>query len=90
MPLRRKEAAAVEITALAAGAGPPANKMATRLIAREGTTGYNAVSDKDDMAVSHHISIAWSLDRLDCRSGIFDLQLVSRKEGLGIRPRESE
>jgi len=27
--LRRKEQAAVEITALAAGAGPPANKMAT-------------------------------------------------------------
>src|SRR4051812_40742493 len=28
--LRRNELAAVEITALAAGAGPPANKMATR------------------------------------------------------------
>ena len=34
MPCRRNEAAAVEITALAAGAGPPANKMATRRIAR--------------------------------------------------------
>ena len=32
MPWRRNEAAAVEITALAAGAGPPANKMATRRI----------------------------------------------------------
>ena len=50
MPLRRNEAAAVEITALAAGAGPPANKIATRLIAREVGAEYNAVSDKDDMA----------------------------------------
>ena len=33
MPCRRNEAAAVEITALAAGAGPPANRMATRRIA---------------------------------------------------------
>src|SRR4051812_33928950 len=32
MPLRRNETAAVEITALAAGAGPPANRMATRRI----------------------------------------------------------
>jgi hypothetical protein len=32
MLLRRKETAAVEITALAAGAGPPANKIATRRI----------------------------------------------------------
>ena len=32
MPLRRKETAAVEITALAAGAGPPANRIATRLM----------------------------------------------------------
>ena len=38
MPWRRNEAAAVEITALAAGAGPPANKIATRLIACE--VGY--------------------------------------------------
>src|SRR3954452_23143442 len=30
IPLRRNETAAVEITALAAGAGPPANRMATR------------------------------------------------------------
>src|SRR5580704_11044963 len=30
MLLRRKETAAVEITALAAGAGPPAKRMATR------------------------------------------------------------
>ena len=30
MLLRRNETAAVEITALAAGAGPPANKIATR------------------------------------------------------------
>ena len=30
MLLRRKETAAVEITALAAGAGPPANRIATR------------------------------------------------------------
>ena len=30
MLLRRKDTAAVEITALAAGAGPPANKIATR------------------------------------------------------------
>ena len=30
MPWRRNEAAAVEITALAAGAGPPANSVATR------------------------------------------------------------
>src|SRR5205807_492621 len=30
MSLRRNDAAAVEITALAPGAGPPANKMATR------------------------------------------------------------
>src|SRR5688500_13154886 len=31
MPLRKKLMAAVEITALAAGAGPPANRIATRL-----------------------------------------------------------
>ena len=30
IPLRRKETAAAEITALAAGAGPPANKIAAR------------------------------------------------------------
>src|SRR5262245_23471870 len=30
MSLRKNELAAVEITALAAGAGPPANRMATR------------------------------------------------------------
>ena len=30
MSLRRNETAAVEITALAAGAGPPAKRMATR------------------------------------------------------------
>ena len=30
MPARRKETAAVEITALAAGAGPPANRIAAR------------------------------------------------------------
>src|SRR5689334_641974 len=32
IPWRRNETAAVEITALAAGAGPPANRMATRRI----------------------------------------------------------
>ena len=32
MPLRRNDAAAVEITALAAGAGPPAKRIATRRI----------------------------------------------------------
>src|SRR4051794_15649694 len=34
MSLRRNETAAEEITALAAGAGPPANRMATRLMGR--------------------------------------------------------
>ena len=34
MPWRRNEDAAVEITALAAGAGPPAKSMATRRIWR--------------------------------------------------------
>ena len=34
MPWRRNEAAAVEITALAAGAGPPAKRIATRRIGR--------------------------------------------------------
>ena len=32
IPAFKKDAAAVEITALAAGAGPPAKRMATRLI----------------------------------------------------------
>src|SRR4051794_18455134 len=41
MPLRRNEAAAVEITALAAGAGPPANRIATRRI------GWWAPDDSD-------------------------------------------
>ncbi len=52
MPLPAEVAAAVEITALAAGAGPPANRMATRLMARAGGTGYRPVSDKPDMAHS--------------------------------------
>src|SRR5688500_5158691 len=37
IPWRRNETAAVEITALAAGAGPPANRMATR---RKGVVGF--------------------------------------------------
>ena len=43
MPCRRKEAAAVEITALAAGAGPPAKTMATRRIGRWPGAGFGEV-----------------------------------------------
>jgi hypothetical protein len=57
MPILRNEAAAVEMTALAAGAGPPANKIATRSIGRAGKVGCNAVSVEDAMACSVPISI---------------------------------
>jgi hypothetical protein len=57
MPLRRNEAAAVEMTALAAGAGPPANKIATRSINRAGIVGYNADSVEDAMESSDPSSI---------------------------------
>jgi hypothetical protein len=49
MPFRRNVAAAVEITALAAGAGPPAKRMATRLIAREGLADFVVDSGADGM-----------------------------------------
>jgi hypothetical protein len=50
---RRDDAAAVEITALAAGAGPPANKIATRRrgsgvpVGEEGTPDRGSVEDDD-------------------------------------------
>jgi hypothetical protein len=46
MLLRKNDAAAVEMTAFAAGAGPPANKMATRLIGV--VTAVGESSDIDD------------------------------------------
>jgi len=44
MPLRKNEAAAVEITALAAGAGPPANKIATLRIVLSSSEGLASAS----------------------------------------------
>lgn len=40
-PARKKEVAAAEITALAAGAGPPANRIPTRSNKISGRAGYD-------------------------------------------------
>src|SRR5438445_19533 len=57
MPCRRNDAAAVEITALAAGAGPPANNIATRWIGRGGWGGSGVSCDEDDMFGSHAVTL---------------------------------
>ena len=44
-PARKKLVAAAEITALAAGAGPPANKMPTRSNRMSGRCGYDREFD---------------------------------------------
>jgi hypothetical protein len=53
MPWRRNEAAAVEITALAAGAGPPANKIATRRIDRRARVAFEEMDSSELMRCSN-------------------------------------
>ncbi len=74
MPLRRKATAAVEMTALAAGAGPPANKIATRLKLVSCLSGL-ARADETDLGMENlrrpnqkritgfHFMIQWSLSQ---------------------------
>ena len=58
MLFRRNETAAVEITALAAGAGPPANKMATRRM-------FDSVwGGRDKVLVMSRSNLFGGLDRL--------------------------
>src|SRR5215470_6326569 len=49
MPWRRNDAAAVEITALAAGAGPPAKRIATRRIGRGLRDGLGVEGEAEGM-----------------------------------------
>src|SRR6516225_7245922 len=70
MPWRRNEAAAVEITALAAGAGPPANKIATRRIGRRARVAFEEMDSSELMRCS--------------KSGIFTLnQLILTLTAIG-------
>ena len=61
MPLRRNEDAAVEITALAAGAGPPANRMATRRIWRG--LGVEGEGEADILNSRQGLSLVRSIQR---------------------------
>ena len=61
MLLRRNETAAVEITALAAGAGPPANRIATRRMFDSKCGGRDKVllmESSDQLSV---VSCQWSV-----------------------------
>src|SRR5271166_1611836 len=61
MSLRRKADAAVEITALAAGAGPPAKSMPTRRIWR-GLCGDGEAEAEGDIRNSRRVTIVHPFD----------------------------
>ncbi len=63
MPWRRKADAAVEITALAAGAGPPAKRMPTRRILRGPCGEGEAESEaKGHIRNSRRVTVVHPLD----------------------------
>src|SRR5271157_5137173 len=61
MSLRRKADAAVEITALAAGAGPPAKRMPTRRIWRE-LRGDGEAESEGDICNSRRVTVVHPFD----------------------------
>jgi hypothetical protein len=63
MLLRRKADAAVEITAFAAGAGPPAKSMATRRIWRGlGADRVVEAEAEGDIRNSHRVTVVCQID----------------------------
>ena len=81
MPCARNEAAAVEITALAAGAGPPAKRMATRRIWRglgEEGEGEADILNSPSRTIDGQVGSAGSLRRRGSSSRDPDLDLSCR------------